>query len=58
MHVLGKLLVLGTVRLIHEDKDVVAVGQDWIFLGLVVPELMYQGEDIGNYISEVSELDA
>ena len=44
MHILGKLLVLRAVRLVHQDKDVIAVGQERVFLGLVILELMYQGE--------------
>ena len=45
MHILGKLLVLGAMRLVHQDKDVIAAGKERVFFCLVVLEFMYQRKD-------------
>ncbi|MNY40686.1 hypothetical protein D3C86_1754440 [compost metagenome] len=43
-HVLGQACVLGAVRLVHDDDDIVAVGQQGVVLAFVVAELLDQRE--------------
>mmetsp|Transcript_59150 Transcript_59150/g.139316 ORF Transcript_59150/g.139316 Transcript_59150/m.139316 type:complete len:660 (-) Transcript_59150:2296-4275(-) len=43
-HVLGQARVLGAVGLVHDDDDVVPVGQQRVVLALVEPELLDQRE--------------